>query len=121
MTHSCGCLLVEYTIVVLPTFVWKIPGGHVPPRLKDAGWCGHGVHEPVGTELFRLLLWLVIGALLGVWGSTWCLRACLCVGGCSFCGSLFAGWSCGWLVVVGVVCENCIVDASIFIFCVCVL
>ena len=27
----------------------------------------------------------------------------------------------GWLVVVGVVCENCIVDASIFLFCVLVL
>ena len=27
---------------------------------------------------------------------------------------------CGWLVVVGVVCENCIVDASILFFvCVC--
>lgn len=37
------------------------------------------------------------------------------------CGSSFHSISCcGWLVVVGVVCENCIVDASILFFvCVC--
>ena len=70
----------------------------------------------------------MIGALLGVWGSTWCLRivrTLFC--GCVVCGWLFlvaycllAGMVVCWLVVVGVVCENCIVDASILFFCLCV-
>ena len=47
---------------------------------------------------------------MGVWGSTWCLRMdCVWVV-VPVLDSLFV-----WLVVVGVVCENCIVDASIFL------
>ena len=49
-----------------------------------------------------------VGALLGVWGSI----------GCS-CWALMSAGRWLWLVVCGVVlCENCIVDASIFLFCV---
>ena len=52
---------------------------------------------------------ICVGALLGVWGST---RLFLL-------GS-HVGWllMCGWLCVGVVLCENCIVDASIFLFCV---
>ena len=43
-----------------------------------------------------------------------------CVGGCSWwLTACWLAWLC-WLVVVGVVCENCIVDASILFFCLCV-
>ena len=51
---------------------------------------------------------MCVGALLGVWGSI----------GCS-CWALMSAGRWLWLVVCGVVlCENCIVDASIFLFCV---
>ena len=50
-----------------------------------------------------------VGALLGVWGSTMLFLLGPCVNR--------PPWL--WLVVCGVVlCENCIVDASIFLFCV---
>lgn len=63
--------------------------------------------------LFRDRRFVSIGALLGVWGST---GLCVLVGPLSW-----AGGGC-LLVRVGVVlCENCIVDASIFLFCVLVL
>ena len=50
-----------------------------------------------------------VGALLGVWGSMWLFLLGPCV-----------NWllGCGWLCVGVVLCENCIVDASIFLFCV---
>ena len=57
---------------------------------------------------------------MGVWGDTWCLH--LCVGVVDpFVAHHFAGRCvCGGWWVVGVVCENCIVDASILFFvCVC--
>ena len=50
-----------------------------------------------------------IGALLGVWGSMWLFLLGPCMD--QSCG-------CGWLCVGVVLCENCIVDASIFLFCV---
>ena len=50
-----------------------------------------------------------------------CVDACG-VGGCSCWLTVLLAGRCGWLVVVGVVCENCIVDASILFFvCVCFL
>ena len=49
------------------------------------------------------------------------LYAFVCgVGGCSWLAHWLLAGRCGWLVVVGVVCENCIVDASILFFCLCV-
>ena len=48
-----------------------------------------------------------VGALLGVWGSTMLFLLGPCM-----------DQSCGWLCVGVVLCENCIVDASIFLFCV---
>ena len=55
---------------------------------------------------------ICVGALLGVWGSTWL-----------FLLGPHVGWllMCGGLCVGVVLCENCIVDASIFLFCVLVL
>ena len=49
-----------------------------------------------------------------------CARVCVWVVVPCVAHHLLAG-RVGWLVVVGVVCENCIVDASIFLFCVLVL
>ena len=113
-------LLVECPCVVLLTFC-KNPGGCTPRRVDACVGC-------VGC---MNLLWLskriIVGALLGVWGSTWCLH-CLRVL-MRVVWVVVPGWltvllagRCGWLVVVGVVCENCIVDASILFFvCVCFL
>ena len=80
--------------MVLPTFVCEIPGGHVPPRLKDAGWCGHGVHEPVGTELFPPFV------VVGHWCTVGCLGQHMVPARVFVCGWLFLLWLiiC-WLVV----------------------
>ena len=74
------------------------------------------VHEP-------FLLSNVYELLVHCWVSGAAHGACTCfcvwvvVPGCD---SLLPAGCCGWLVVVGVVCENCIVDASILFFvCVC--
>lgn len=59
-----------------------------------------------------------VGVLACCWvsGAARVLFPC----GLAVCGCDFPGVSGGlWLCGVGVVCENCIVDASIFIFCVC--
>ena len=71
-------------------------------------WCWVGDAHVVRDRRLKS-----IGALLGVWGST---SLCVLVGPLSWTGG-------GCLLVrVGVVlCENCIVDASIFLFCVLVL
>ena len=73
----------------------------------EKGLCSHGAWwvDASGLRDKRVC----VGALLGVWGST----------------RLFLlgphmnrpRW-CGWLCVGVVLCENCIVDASIFLFCV---
>ena len=52
---------------------------------------------------------ICVGALLGVWGSTLLFLLGPCVN---------RPRGCGWLCVGVVLCENCIVDASIFLFCV---
>ena len=79
-----------------------------------------GLHEPVVAEQKMV----IVGALLGVWGSTWCLHCMRVL--MRVVWVVVPGWltvllagRCGWLVV-GVVCENCIVDASILFFCLCV-
>ena len=57
---------------------------------------------------------------MGVWGDTWCLHCLVWVWLIPFVAChLLAGVCVGWWVVGGV-CENCIVDASILFFvCVC--
>ena len=65
------------------------------------------------TRLLRDRRFVSIGALLGVWGSTSFVCPCWAL--------VWTGGGC-LLVRAGVVlCENCIVDASIFLFCVLVL
>ena len=72
------------------------------------GLCAHMVLGLVDTplrdrRLFMLVHCWVSGAALGC--SCWALMLAGRVG-------------CGWLCVGVVLCENCIVDASIFLFCV---
>ena len=74
----------------------------------EKGLCAHvvlGLGGHTGLRDKRVC----VGALLGVWGST---RLFLL--------GPHVGWllMCGWLCVGVVLCENCIVDASIFLFCV---
>ena len=92
-----------------------LPGGGIPAgrRVIEGGdggaWLGC-VLRGVGLvdTPSRVTKGFFVGALLGVWGSI----------GCS-CWALMSAGRWLWLVVCGVVlCENCIVDASIFLFCV---
>ena len=73
----------------------------------EKGLCAHvvlGLGGHTGLRDKRVC----VGALLGVWGSTM-----LFLLGPMYTNGLL------WLFVCGVVlCENCIVDASIFLFCV---
>ena len=68
MAHSCGFLVVECPIVVLPLLceisrwmrTWLV-------RCRSGEWL-------YTNRKFQALL-IIVGALLGVWGSTWCLQA----------------------------------------------
>ena len=66
-------------------------------------WCLVGGHTGLRDKR------ICVGALLGVWGSTRLFLLGPCVN---------QSRGCGWLCVGVVLCENCIVDASIFLFCV---
>ena len=74
----------------------------------EKGLCAHvvlGLGGHTGLRDKRVC----VGALLGVWGSTRLFLLGPCVD---------RPLCCGWLCVGVVLCENCIVDASIFLFCV---
>ena len=96
----CFCRVEAYPqVAVSPMVVMVVPDVGV-----CAAWCwGWWIHRFCVTKGF------FVGALLGVWGSTRLFLLGPHVG--------WPRWL--WLVVCGVVlCENCIVDASIFLFCV---
>ena len=94
----CFCRVEAYPLVAVSLkVVMVVPGWGV--CCVVLGWW---IHRFCVTKGF------FVGALLGVWGSI----------GCS-CWALMSAGRWLWLVVCGVVlCENCIVDASIFLFCV---
>ena len=98
--HCCCFCRVETHLSVFGCAAWMVVW------LAEKGLCCV-VLGLVDTPS-RVTKGFFVGALLGVWGSI----------GCS-CWALMSAGRWLWLVVCGVVlCENCIVDASIFLFCV---
>ena len=116
--HSCGCVWLSRRVCDCHCVVF-------------AGW-RHTRKFACITSMVVLVAWL--GCVLrGVWGwwihrfcvtkvlLCWCTVGCLGQHWLFLLGPAYTG-DLLWLFVCGVVlCENCIVDASIFLFCVLVL
>ena len=112
--HSCGCVWLSRRVCDCHCFcfcrVEAYPQVAVSPKVVMVvpGWGVCCVVLGLVDTPSRVTKGFFVGALLGVWGSI----------GCS-CWALRTRVQCLWLFVCGVVlCENCIVDASIFLFCV---